>query len=287
MEGNEELRGFVERILGWSPGRADAVEHAMRSLALAVERRATLVLLGESDLVPIAYALHRRTLGADSPFVVCDNRRSDVDGSVRSPTNYTSSVIGFTAAKGGTLCLSYPRVPRDFPTMIALARNLSTDVQLVLLGDARWDRHPLAVLPAPIRVPSLVTRAEELPRIVDEYARDAVVELRERERLGYKRRAPRRRRVSFTAEDRQWVLDNSPQTLGEIEKSALRIAAIRMSVDLNRAADRLGMAPVSLKRWVGRRSLPPRKVAHELEALHDDDANLEPMSPEERAELDR
>jgi len=289
MEANTDaaLRGFVARILGWSPSRANAVEHAMRSLTLVVERRATLVLLGESDLVPIAYALHRRTLGTDAPFVVCDKRRFNVDENVRSPTNFTSSVIGFTAAKGGTLCLSYPRVPRDFPTMVALARNLNTSVQLMLLGDARWDRHPFVVLPAPIRVPSLVTRTEELPRIVEEYARDAVAELRERERSRYKRRAPRRRRVSFTAEDRQWVLDNSPQTLGEIEKSTLRIAAIRMSVNLNRAADRLGMAPVSLKRWIGRRSLPPRKPAHELEALYDDDDNLEPMSPEERAEFDQ
>ena len=281
MEANTDaaLRGFLARILGWSPSRADMVEHAMRSLALAVERRAALVLLGETDLVPVAYALHRRTLGAEAPFVVCDKRRFNVDENVRSPTNYTSSVIGFTAAKGGTLCLSYPRVPRDFPTMVALARSLSTSVRLVLVGDARWDRHPLAVLPVPIRVPSLVTRADEIPRIVDEYARDAVAELRERERIRYKRRGPRRRRVSFTAEDRQWVLDNSPQTLGEIEKSTMRIAAIRMSVNLNRAANRLGMAPVSLKRWVGRRALPPRKAAHELEALDDDAANLEPMSP--------
>jgi DNA-binding NtrC family response regulator len=55
------------------------------------------------------------------------------------------------------------------------------------------------VLPAPIRVPSLVTRTDEIPRIVDEYARDAVAELRERERRRYKRRSKRRHRVAFTA----------------------------------------------------------------------------------------
>lgn len=60
-----------------------------------------------------------------------------------------------------------------------------------------------------------------------------------------------------------------------------------MSTNLHRAADLLGMAPVSLRRWVGRRKLPPQKPAHELEDLYDDDDNFEPMSPEERAELDR
>jgi hypothetical protein len=283
----DTLRDFCSRILGWSPTRADVIEHAMHSIELAVERRAALVLLGDTDLVPIARALHRRTLGTDAPFVVSNQRRLDLDATVRSATNYTSGVAGFTAAIGGTLCLHYPQVPRDFSTVVALARNLNASVRLMFVGNARWDRHPFIVLPVPIRVPSLLTRTDDIPRIVDEYARDAVAELRERERCRYKRRSPRRHRVGFTAEDRQWVIENSPRTLAEIEKSTLRIAAIRMSLNLHRAADWLDMAPVSLKRWIGRRSLPPRKAAHELEALYDDDDNLEPMSPEERAEFDQ
>lgn len=262
MEANTDaaLRGFVARILGWSPSRADAVEHAIRSIELAAERRATLVLLGDTDLVPVAHALHRYTLGADAPFVVCDVRRTDVEATVRSPANYTNGVIGFKAASGGTLCLRYPQVPDEFRSMIPLARSLSTSVQLMLCGDARFDTHPLLVLPAPIRVPSLVTRSEEVPRVVDEYANDAIAELRARE--------PRLPAVRFTEADRAWVLDHSPLTLPEIEKTALRLVAIKMSENLHRAADRLGMAPVSMLRWVGRRTLPP-------------------MSPEERAELDQ
>jgi hypothetical protein len=38
---------------------------------------------GHADLVPIAYALHRRTLGT-APFVVCNQRRFNVDENVRS-----------------------------------------------------------------------------------------------------------------------------------------------------------------------------------------------------------
>jgi hypothetical protein len=30
------------------------------------------VLLGKTDLVPVAHALHRRTLGPEQPFIVCE-----------------------------------------------------------------------------------------------------------------------------------------------------------------------------------------------------------------------
>ena len=42
------LRAFIERLLGWSEKRR--VELALRSLALAVDHRATLVLCGEGDI---------------------------------------------------------------------------------------------------------------------------------------------------------------------------------------------------------------------------------------------
>jgi len=41
------------------------------------------------------------------------------------------------------------------------------------------------------------------------------------------------------------------------EKATRRLVALRMSEDLRRAAEILGMAPVSLQRWIGRRKLPP------------------------------
>jgi hypothetical protein len=130
-----------------------------------------------------------------------------------------------------------------------VARLRSTDdVQLIVCAEGRNDAHPFLALPAPIRVPSLRVRTDELSRIVDEYAIDAVAELRAL-------------RASFTDADRQWVLDNAPLTLPEIEKATLRLVAIRVSRNMSDAAARLGMAPVSLSRWVGRRKLPPR-IAH-------------------------
>jgi hypothetical protein len=73
---DDELRPFLARLLGWSDEQA--VEVALRTLALALEHRATLVLRGEGDMMPSALTLHLHTLGGDSPFVVCDPRRRTI-----------------------------------------------------------------------------------------------------------------------------------------------------------------------------------------------------------------
>ena len=243
MLDTNELRGLLARLLGWTNERA--VDHAIRSLELAADHRAALVLLGETDLVPIARALHRRTHGADRPFVVCDPRRRDGEDyeSVRSPVNYGTGLSAFRAARGGTLCVRSRRLPRDFSSVVAQIRS-TDDVQIIVCADGRDDAHPFLILPAPIRIPSLRVRTDELPRIIDEYAVDAVAELRA---LG----------PGLTAADRRWILEHAPRTLAEIEKATLRLVAIRVSRNLSNAAARLGMAPVSLSRWAWRRRLPP------------------------------
>jgi hypothetical protein len=252
MTMNDEgaLRSFCARILGWTTNREIVVEHAIRSIELAGDHSAALVLLGETDLVPIAYALHRRMLGAEQPFIVADRRRSNTSESVRSPPNYVNGVGAFEAASGGSLCVSHPRMPSDFASVVALVRDLNARVQLMICADARFATHPFLILPVPIRVPALRTRAKDLPRIVDEYAADAIAELS----------APS---ACFTEADRQWVIEHNPWTLPEIEKATLRLVALRMSKNLSRAAGRLGMAPVSLSRWLDRRKLQ-RVLARDL-----------------------
>jgi hypothetical protein len=120
---NVVLRGFVARIIGWAPERAEAVEQALCSIELAAARRSPLVLLGETDLVPIAQALHRRTLGADRPFVLADPRRGNTPAMARAPTNYRSGVAAFEAATDGTLCVRSRRPPRDFARVMNEARD--------------------------------------------------------------------------------------------------------------------------------------------------------------------
>jgi hypothetical protein len=244
------LHSFCARILGWADERKGAVDHALRSIELAADHRAALVLLGDTDLVPIARALHRYILGNDKPFVVCDPHRRNLPASVRSPENHGNGAVATVAATGGSLCVRASRLPQDFSELVTLIRKPDAHVQLIVCADARFDTHPFLTLPVPIRVPSLRVRNRELPRIVDEYAVDAIAELRAL-------------RPGFTAADRQWVLENAPMTLAEIEKATLRLVAIRASRNMSGAAARLGMAPVSLSRWLDRRK-PPRPE-HETE----------------------
>jgi len=241
------LRSFCARILGWTSDRELVVEHAVRSIELTIDQSAALVVLGEFDLVPVAYALHRRMFGTDAPFILCDRRRDNTPASVRSAMNQGSGVAALEAARGGSLCVRFQRLPRDFSSVVAQLRS-TEDTRLILVGDGRYDTHPFLVLPAPIRIPSLRVRRQELARIVSEYGADAVAELSAREIDG--------RKGSFTEADRQWVIEHCPLTLPEIEKATRRLVALRMSSTLPRAAERLGMAPVSLSRWIDRRELP-------------------------------
>ena len=238
VRSRDELRGLLPRLLGWSDDRA--VELARRSLELAAEHRAALVLCGAGDMVPIAYGLHRRAMGADRPFVVCDPRRGNTPASVRSPANHTSGVAALAAATGGSLCVRTRRLPRDFPALAAQLR--ATDDVLLIVCTEPHDTIPLLVRPAPINVPPLAGRTAELDRVIAEYAADAIAELG----------APV---GSFTERAHAWVRQHAVTSLAEVEKATLRLVALRRSRNLRTAATRLGMAPVSLSRWVDRRGL--------------------------------
>lgn len=241
MLASDELRGFVARLLGWD--NRHSVELAVRTLDLAAEHRTELVLCGAGDLVPIARALHRRNLGVERPFVMCDPRRGDAPASPRSPANFAGGITALTAAAGGWLCLRMLRLPRDFAALVAQLRG-TDDVQLIVCAGARHAAHPFLVRPASLHLPPLAERAAELDRVIAEYASDAVAELG----------APP---ASFTGGDHTWVRQHAATSLAEIEKVTLRIVALRASRNLSHAAGRLEMAPVSLARWIDRRTLRP------------------------------
>src|SRR5262245_40896684 len=76
---DRELRAFCRRLLGSSEAQAALIDDAVDGLLAAVARRMPIALRGASDLVPVAYALHRRILGENRPFVVCDPRRCEGD----------------------------------------------------------------------------------------------------------------------------------------------------------------------------------------------------------------
>jgi hypothetical protein len=235
------LRAFFGRILGWSAERARAIEHALHSIDLGVTHRATLVLLGETDMVPIALALHRRTLGAGRPFIVSGSRRVDMPATAHAPAGYASGVAAVQAARGGSLCLRHRRLPRDFERMVALVRDPDADVMVIVCSEVFRTMHPFLIRPVPIRVPALSMRERELPRIVDEYAADAI-------------RALGASRADFGNGDRRWVIDHSARTLAEIETATLRLVAFRQAGGVVvRAAAQLGLSHVALAGWLARR----------------------------------
>ncbi|HET7505068.1 MAG TPA: FHA domain-containing protein [Kofleriaceae bacterium] len=235
------LRGYLARVLGWRTERNDAVDHALRSVRMAAARRGALVLSGDGDLVPMARSIHRHVLGPDRPFVVCDPRRREVKATVRSAQNFESARDALEAATGGSLCVRLERRPRDFDLVIAALRSPGARVQLMVCtrNPARCEPY---LAPA-IGVPPLNTRNDEIDRIIIEYAEDALDELGA---------AP----TSFLPVDRAWVRTYSAASLPEIEKGTVRLVALRETRDVREAAARLGMAAVSLARWIGRRKLP-------------------------------
>ena len=237
------LRGFCARVLGWAHDRTAILDHALRAIRAAASRRSELVLCGGPDLVAIGHALHRITLGAERPFIACDPRRRETAESVRAVRNVEAGMAALAQATGGTLCVWSRRIPRDFDQVLGALRHPDARVQLVVC--ATRPEHTSAFVAAPIVIPSLASRRDELRRIVEEYGQDALAEMG----------APHE---AWKAADREWIVEHAASSLAEIEKAALRLVALRTCGNIHRAAVRLGMAHVSLARWIGRRKLPMR-----------------------------
>jgi len=233
----DELRGYLSRLLGWS--NTSAIDNALCSLDLAREHRTQLLLCGAGDLVPIAYALHRRALGPDAPFVVCDPRRGNTRATVRAPANYVDAHAAFAAAAGGSLCVRRRRLPEHFAALSERLRS-SSEVQYICLDEAslRW-----LVRPGPIEVPGLHERPQDIPRIIDESMLDAL--------SAVPWAAP------LNEDDRAWLADSaSSWAFSVLEKTIARLVALRSSDCVSKAAARLGMTAVSLTRWTERRCMP-------------------------------
>ncbi len=232
------LRAYLARILGYES--TQAIEHALRSIELSHTHRTALVLLGETDMVQIALALHRRTLGVDRPFVLSDPRR------VNTATNFTSGVDAVRAARGGSLCVHRRWPPRHFPSLVKRVQDPAAAVQFIVCADVVHTMHPFLVLPVPIVVPPLKRRERELPRIVDEFASESLHKLEADASC-------------FTSDDRSWVIEHAARSLSEIGRATMRLVAIRQTGSIPQAAARLGLSSVALYQWLNRRGRTPRR----------------------------
>jgi hypothetical protein len=239
------LRAFLARLLGWDSSRIEFVDHALRVIRSAATRRVALVLCGDGDLVPTAHLIHRHVRGPDRPFVVCDPRRQPGEATVRSAKNCTTGMEALAAAYGGTLCVRGERLPGDIRKVMEAVLSPGSRVQLVMCAESLEDRESYDI--TSIGIPRLATRAAELDRIISEYADDAMLELGTQ-------------RSGFPEDDHAWVREHACTSLPDIEKATLRLVALRASRTVAEAAARLGMAPVSLARWIGRHRLPTQIV---------------------------
>jgi len=132
------------------------------------------------------------------------------------------------------------RLPHDFTDVRLALRDPVTRVQLIVCAKSLWHTKPYLV--EPIVIPPLASRAHDLRRIIDEYADEAAAAVSAS--------------VHLTAADRDWIMRHSASSISEIEKGTCRLLAIRNHDDNTAAAARsLGMAPISLARWIGRRAL--------------------------------
>lgn len=240
-DGWRNLRAFCARILGWDGKQTLAVDHALRSIRMSLTHRAPLVLRGDEDMVPIAWALHKRVLGVDRPFIVCDPRRRDSDATVRSAESRSTVAAALKAAIGGSLVVRTRRLPQGFSALLAKVAEPSANMQLIVCQDRSEMISPWA---SPIAVPPLTTRRQDLPRIITEYAQDAILELG----------VPA---YSFQREHYSWITEYAAGSLDEIEKATLRRLAVATTKSMERAGEVLGMSAASLVRWLGRRRLGP------------------------------
>jgi hypothetical protein len=232
-----DLRELCCRIIGWSPEQAATVEDVMHTLRNAAARGGAVALQGDSDLVPVAFALHRRLLGADRPFVVCDPRRREGAGSVRVPPNRNTGTLALEAAAGGSLCVHSNRLPKDFDALAASFRDRQN--MAVMFVCLHSNDRVTRVLCNPIEIPPLSRRRTELPRLLNDYLDEAA------QLFGA-------RRLELSEHTQQGVFADA-SSLCELEKVALRLVALRNTPNVNQAAQRLHMAPVSLNRWIARR----------------------------------
>ena len=172
------------------------------------------------DMVPVAHALHGRAVGFDAPFILCDRRRRNVAASLRSPANHASTVAAYGRIR--VALRARLATPADLASLFRLFHEPDSRALLIICTDSQT-RGRVLNGPLPIEVPSLAIREAELPRIIDEFADDAVAALH----------APPR---CFQDRDRDRVIENSARSLSEIEKGTRRIVAIRVAANLNQTA---------------------------------------------------
>ncbi len=227
------LRNALCRMLGWSAARAEVVDRAVRMTRLAAQRRASLILCGH-DLVPLAEDLHRLTLTAARPFVLCNPRRRTTETESNPTRCAPTGLAALAEAFGGTVCLSTKLPPPDLTELLDAIRRPDCLTQLVVCSESARDAERWGA--APVVIPPLASRKDEIDHISQEYAAEAAASLgMEEHRL--------------SPAERAWIRDHL-HTLPDVQKATLRLAAIRQAGSISAGAARLGISHVAMLKWL-------------------------------------
>jgi len=233
------LRSALARMLGWSDSAAEAIDLALRAIRFAAQRRMTLVLCG-ADLVPLAEELHRLTLTAERPFVLCNPRRSTNETTWNRTRCAATGSAALEEAVGGTVCLTARHLPSDLRTLMRGLRRPECQTQLVVCSERTTEAEVFNA--APIVIPPLASRKEEIERIIEEYARDAG--------------EPRGLGQQWLSQAEQTWIRTNMTTLALIQKATTRLAAIRQAGSMTQGAARLGISHVAMLKWLRTHNFP-------------------------------
>jgi hypothetical protein len=237
------LREALARILGWRRSRRAAVDLALRQVCCHVVQRSVLVLIGgddEHDLASIAEALHRLTLTEKRPFILYNPRRINTLETVKNPIRAVTDIgAALAEADGGTLCLLHHMLPQKLTAL--LTGMMPRDRRIHLVVCVGGDPEDTKFGPPSLVVPPLSSRRSEIDRLITEYVTDAELRLSSANR------------IRLSPVERAWLRTSAGESLPELQKATLRLVALREAGTPHFAARLLGIAPVTLRRWLERR----------------------------------
>jgi hypothetical protein len=192
------LRSLLERLIGWGEDRREEIDQTLFSVRIAATRREPLLLCGAGNLVPIARLLHQHAM-ADRPFATLKPG--------------TPGMEALAAAAGGTLCVEV-QAARRFDDVVSALRGPIARALLIVCAHALPRGNDIASqivsVVRSILIPPLADRAEELHRIIDQCAAEAI------SAFG----------GGTISADREWVVNNASDSPHQLEMAIRRIVAL-------------------------------------------------------------
>ena len=225
-----ELPEFMRRLLGWSTERRSEVDRALRDVGEMASGRAALILLGKGSMLGVAHRLHRLALPERSFLAL------GADDSAAEALDQPAH---------GMLYIDARSLPRELDQLASCFRGPVATIRLVVGAERAEDLaalRPLLSRSAAIQIPPIAERADELDRLIEVYAADAVAELG----------APK---LGFRPDDVTRIRASGLATLDEIEDVTRRMVALR-NWGVAGGAARLGITHGALSRWAKRRRIP-------------------------------